>query len=124
MTRQPTDLKTVTSLNALRGHIKALHAGNFLHLFSAEKKIQVLRLLVALMSKQSGTIIFGSHRAATAERTAANSDGQWQTAEEFEATAIKAIGSDSFEIQTRIKENVPHVDQEFRKVIYWSIERR
>ncbi|EGO30024.1 hypothetical protein SERLADRAFT_359735 [Serpula lacrymans var. lacrymans S7.9] len=54
-------LNTVTTLNALRGHISALHAAAFFHLFSEEQQLAVGRSLAPLLSPLPGSVIFGYH---------------------------------------------------------------
>ncbi|PFH52913.1 hypothetical protein AMATHDRAFT_1651 [Amanita thiersii Skay4041] len=55
------DLKSLKSLNPLQGHISAIHASSFFHLFNEEKQLELARKLATLLSPASGSVIFGSH---------------------------------------------------------------
>lgn len=55
------DLRTLTSLNPLRGHVSAIHASAFFHLFDEEKQFQLARALAGLLSPESGSMILGAH---------------------------------------------------------------
>jgi len=54
-------LNTLTSLNPLRGHVSAIHASSFFHLFGEEQQLQLGRSVAGLLSSEQGSIIFGSH---------------------------------------------------------------
>ncbi|KAI0336234.1 hypothetical protein GY45DRAFT_591939 [Cubamyces sp. BRFM 1775] len=58
------DLSGLTSLNPLRGHISAIHASAFFHLFDEAKQEHVARALAGLLSAEPGSIIFGTHGSA------------------------------------------------------------
>ncbi|EIW65003.1 uncharacterized protein TRAVEDRAFT_42402 [Trametes versicolor FP-101664 SS1] len=55
------ELSTLTSLNPLRGHVSAIHASAFFHLFSEEKQLQLARKLAGLLSPVRGSMILGWH---------------------------------------------------------------
>ncbi|EIW83297.1 hypothetical protein CONPUDRAFT_152322 [Coniophora puteana RWD-64-598 SS2] len=59
----PPDLSSdsLTSLNPLRGHVSALHASAFFHLFDEEQQLDLARRLAGLLSPEPGSIIFGAH---------------------------------------------------------------
>ncbi|KAI0735566.1 hypothetical protein C8Q76DRAFT_765975 [Earliella scabrosa] len=54
-------LTTLTSLNPLRGHVSAIHASLFFHLFDEEKQLQLARALAGLLSPEPGSMIVGAH---------------------------------------------------------------
>jgi hypothetical protein len=54
-------LSSLTSLTPLRGHVSAIHASSFFHLFDEEKQLLLAKRLAALLSPRSGSVIFGSH---------------------------------------------------------------
>lgn len=58
---KPTSLVALTSLNPLRGHVTAIHASLFFHLFEEEKQLELARRLAALLSPEPGSVIFGGH---------------------------------------------------------------
>ncbi len=55
------DLQSLTSLTPLKGHISAIHASSFVHLFNKEQQTQVCKALASLLSPEPGSTIFGSH---------------------------------------------------------------
>lgn len=57
------DLKTLTSLNPLHGHVSAIHASSFFHLFREAQQQHLAQALAGLLSPQPGSIIFGQHGA-------------------------------------------------------------
>ncbi|KAI0087629.1 hypothetical protein BDY19DRAFT_954634 [Irpex rosettiformis] len=59
----PLDLRTLTSLNPLRGQVSALFAGSFFHLFSFDQQYEIARALAGLLSPQPGSVLFGLHGA-------------------------------------------------------------
>ncbi|KAF7791668.1 hypothetical protein EIP86_002691 [Pleurotus ostreatoroseus] len=61
----PPALNNLTSLTPLNGHLSAIHASAFFHLFSEEKQLEVARLLAPLLSPEPGSIVFGGHLGAT-----------------------------------------------------------
>ncbi|EIW76347.1 hypothetical protein CONPUDRAFT_130924 [Coniophora puteana RWD-64-598 SS2] len=58
---RPKDLSSITSVNPLRGHVSAIHASAFFHLFSKEKQADLASRLAGLLSAEPGSIIFGAH---------------------------------------------------------------
>ena len=59
----PPPVESVNSLTELRGHISAIYASSFFHLFDEDKQLEVGRRLAALLDPRPGSIIFGSHGA-------------------------------------------------------------
>lgn len=62
---QRPDLKTLTSLNPLRGHASAVYTAAFFHLFREEAQTQIARALAGLLSPEPGSMIFGVHGGKT-----------------------------------------------------------
>jgi hypothetical protein len=60
-TGPPPDLRSLTSLNPLRGRVSAIHATSFFHLFNEEKQFHLARALAGLLSPEPGSMIFGLH---------------------------------------------------------------
>ncbi|KAJ8518181.1 hypothetical protein ONZ45_g4716 [Pleurotus djamor] len=54
-------LPSLTSLIPLQGHISAIHASAFIHLFNEEQQLQICKLLATLLSPEPGSVIFGCH---------------------------------------------------------------
>ncbi|KAF8896607.1 hypothetical protein BD779DRAFT_597846 [Infundibulicybe gibba] len=59
------DLKTLGSLTPLQGHLSAIHATHFFHLFNEEQQLALARQLASLLSPRAGSVLFGSHVAMT-----------------------------------------------------------
>ncbi|KAA1474305.1 hypothetical protein DENSPDRAFT_882696 [Dentipellis sp. KUC8613] len=51
----------LTSLNPLRGHVSAIHASAFFHLFTADQQRAIAHKVAALLAPQPGSVIFGDH---------------------------------------------------------------
>jgi hypothetical protein len=56
---RPADLHTLTSLNPLRGHVSALFAGAFFHLFDEDGQARAARRLAGLLSPEPGSMLMG-----------------------------------------------------------------
>ncbi|KAI8983391.1 hypothetical protein BD414DRAFT_490779 [Trametes punicea] len=77
------ELSTLTSLNPLRGHVSAIHASAFFHLFDEDKQFQLAQALAGLLSPEPGSMLLGSHggrpekgyRAETGTRQRAHGGG-------------------------------------------------
>ena len=54
-------LKTLTSLNPLRGHVSAIYTASFFHLFSEQDQLCIAKKLASLLSPESGSMILGAH---------------------------------------------------------------
>ncbi|KAI0666275.1 hypothetical protein C8Q78DRAFT_1083214 [Trametes maxima] len=61
-------LATLTSLNPLHGHISAIHASLFFHLFNEEQQLHLAHALGGLLSPLPGSMILGVHRGAPEKR--------------------------------------------------------
>jgi hypothetical protein len=72
------DLKSLISLTLLQGHISAIYAASFFHLFDESKQLQIARQLGSLLSPLPGSSIFGGHVGSPVKeiRTYKNSDFQ------------------------------------------------
>jgi hypothetical protein len=55
------NLLALSSLTPLQGHVSAIHASAFFHLFEEETQLQIARRLATLLSPAPGSVIFGSH---------------------------------------------------------------
>ena len=76
-------LAELSSLNPLRGHVSAIHASSFFHLFNEEKQLELARKLAALLSPEPGSMLFGMHvgrpeKGLRVEAIRANSKGTEQ----------------------------------------------
>lgn len=55
---KPSEVET---LSALAGHVSAIHATNFFHLFEEPTQLTLARLFAGLLDPRPGSMIFGSH---------------------------------------------------------------
>ncbi len=58
------DLPTLTSLNPLHGHVAAIHASSFFHLFNEEQQLHLARAMAGLLCPLPGSMIIGTHAGA------------------------------------------------------------
>ncbi len=54
-------LQTLTSLNPLRGHVSAIHASAFFHLFGEAEQFHLAKAIAGLLSPKPGSMILGAH---------------------------------------------------------------
>ena len=52
-------LKSLTSLNPLRGHVSAVYLGKFMHVFDEPSQARIVRTLAGLLSPAPGSLLFG-----------------------------------------------------------------
>lgn len=57
----PPVLSALTNLTPLVGHVSAIHASAFFHLFDEERQLQLVKIFSSLLSPEPGSIVFGSH---------------------------------------------------------------
>ncbi|KAJ8487389.1 hypothetical protein ONZ45_g14360 [Pleurotus djamor] len=57
----PPDLKHLKSLTSLQGHVSAIHASWFFHLFDERKQFELAKRMASLLSPRPGSVIFGVH---------------------------------------------------------------
>lgn len=60
----PPTLNSLTALTPLVGHLSAIHASSFFHLFTEEKQLEAARLVAPLLSPEPGSLIFGGQIGA------------------------------------------------------------
>jgi hypothetical protein len=60
-TPRPVDLGTLKSLTPLQGHVSAIHASAFFHLFTEEEQVTLAKQVASLLSPEPGSVIFGVH---------------------------------------------------------------
>ena len=58
---RPVNLGSLKSLTPLQGHVSAIFAGSFFHLFGEDQQLELARRLAALLSPLPGSVIFGVH---------------------------------------------------------------
>jgi len=70
------NLRSVTTLTPLIGHVSAIHASSFFHLFNEAQQFELAQKMASLLSPQAGSVIFGVHRGQLQKGTRINSRGQ------------------------------------------------
>ncbi|KZT71790.1 hypothetical protein DAEQUDRAFT_687159 [Daedalea quercina L-15889] len=60
-TTPPPALASLKVLTPLNGHVSAIHASSFFHLFDEEKQLELARKLAGLLSPVPGSVILGGH---------------------------------------------------------------
>ncbi|KAJ3573129.1 hypothetical protein NP233_g2621 [Leucocoprinus birnbaumii] len=60
-TTRPADLRSLKSLTPLQGHVSAIHASCFFHLFNEDQQHTLAKQVATLLSPEPGSVIFGVH---------------------------------------------------------------
>ncbi|KAH9910455.1 uncharacterized protein B0H18DRAFT_895535 [Fomitopsis serialis] len=60
-TTPPPALAALRTLSPLNGHVSAIHASSFFHLFNEEQQLELARKLAGLLSPVPGSMIVGVH---------------------------------------------------------------
>ncbi|KAJ7590107.1 hypothetical protein C8J56DRAFT_588891 [Mycena floridula] len=68
-------LGSVKSLTPLQGHVSAIHASAFFHLFDEEKQLELAKEVATLLSPLPGSVIFGIHRGLPVKGFRKGNDG-------------------------------------------------
>ncbi|KAI1797519.1 hypothetical protein LXA43DRAFT_877015 [Ganoderma leucocontextum] len=131
------DLSTITSLNPLRGHVSAIHASAFFHLFDEEKQLQLAKALAGLLSPEPGSMLLGAHggrpeKGLRVEMSRSNSHGitmfchspeSWVElwdGQVFEKGTVK-VDAGLVEIK---RPDLTHVSEETKfYFLWWSVTR-
>ncbi|KAF8638313.1 hypothetical protein AX17_002333 [Amanita inopinata Kibby_2008] len=123
------DLKSLTSLTPLQGHVSAIHASSFFHLFDEEKQLYLARQLATLLSSAPGSVIFGGHggkpaKGARSEVIAGASSAMfchspesWRELWDGQVFTKGAVHVETTLIEIRRPDLVLHVD----KAVYWLL---
>ncbi|KAG6918961.1 hypothetical protein DXG01_010200 [Tephrocybe rancida] len=70
------NLDALTSLTPLQGHISAIHASSFFHLFSEHRQHELAQRVATLLSPLPGSVIFGSHIGRPEKGIADDTEGE------------------------------------------------
>jgi len=70
------DLRSATTLTPLIGHVSAIHASAFFHLFEEAQQFELAQKMASLLSPQAGSMIFGSHMAQVQKGTRVTAWGE------------------------------------------------
>lgn len=125
------NLDNLTSLNSLRGHVSAIHATAFFHLFKEDKQLHMARALAGLLSAEPGSVILGAHTGAQEKGVVnkiyqgvdvdmfAHSPESWMAmwdGEVFEKGMVK-VEAEFKEVSTVVGSDEPY------PLLYWSVTR-
>ena len=104
----PPALDKVESFNPLRGHVSAIFAGSFFHLFGEEQQTEIARKFGGLLSPEPGSMVIGSH-AGRVEKGYFVPTGQKKykifchSEESWRLLWEDILGRDNVEVQTRLR---------------------
>ncbi|KZV95797.1 hypothetical protein EXIGLDRAFT_734645 [Exidia glandulosa HHB12029] len=91
------------SLVPLQGHVSALHASAFFHLFDEAKQVEVAKRCAALLSKEPGSLIFGTHGGAASARAFEDRDAYAHSPESWATMWMKQVITDgSIAVEARL----------------------
>ncbi|KZV95798.1 hypothetical protein EXIGLDRAFT_834083 [Exidia glandulosa HHB12029] len=91
------------SLVPLQGHVSALHTSAFFHLFDEEKQLEIAKRCAALLSKEPGSLIFGSHGGALTARPFADRDAYAHSPESWKKMwEEEAVPDGSFVVEAKV----------------------
>lgn len=127
------DLKSLTSLTPLQGHVSVIYTGAFFHLFNEPEQLQVARQLASLLSPLPGSIILGCHvgnlvkgtklNAASGRITFCHSPESWKDLWERQVFEKGEVLVDTHIVELAYKSNErPEVDKAYW--LSWSVARR
>ncbi|TFK50836.1 hypothetical protein OE88DRAFT_1659936 [Heliocybe sulcata] len=105
------DLQSVTALTPLIGHVSAVHASAFFHLFDEAGQFELAQRMASLLSPQPGSIIFGSHRGLPQKGMRTNARGQQSFAHSPESWDELWNGSIFEKGRVRVDARVVQVDR-------------
>jgi hypothetical protein len=124
------DLKSLTSLTPLQGHVSAIYTGAFFHLFDEPGQFRVARQLASLLSPLPGSIILGGHvgnlvkgtklNAASGRMTFCHSPESWKDLWEEQVFEKGEVLVDTHIVELAYKSN-ERVDKVYW--LSWSITR-
>jgi len=137
-TVRPDNLSSLTSLNPLKGHISAIHASLFFHLFDEEMQLDAARRTATLLCPEKGSVIFGRHyvRSTQGMRTEVLADGTvhtqfWHSPESWRQLWEKQVFEDfqgSVRVEMELEVSTEYTVMESKKdaVLYmmnWCITK-
>ena len=128
---------SVTTLTELRGHISAIHASSFFHLFDEEKQFDLAKRIGSLLDLRPGSIIFGSHggtpvkgqrQGSFIRKAFAHSPESWTELWEeqiFERGQVKVTATlvEVDLVAERVNRIPPLVEGYKPYWLFWSVER-
>ncbi|KAJ3970848.1 hypothetical protein EV361DRAFT_914124 [Lentinula raphanica] len=130
------DLKSLTSLNPLRGHLSACFCGAFFHLFGEDGQKQIASALASLLSPEPGSMIFGVH-GSRVERGFWHPTGSERymfchSPESWKELWEDLWGKDHVEVKARLRKEIGGDDlfgtypgnKDPYHVMEWSVTRR
>ncbi|KIK57807.1 hypothetical protein GYMLUDRAFT_46002 [Collybiopsis luxurians FD-317 M1] len=113
------------TVNFLRGHLSAIHASAFFHLFNKEGQLIAAKKLASLLSPLPGSIIFGSQRGAaepyeetddTGTTFYRRSPGSWKEMWEREVFG----GKEMITVEVRLQRNEKEASGD---LLWWIVTR-
>ncbi|KAF8816992.1 hypothetical protein BYT27DRAFT_7154095 [Phlegmacium glaucopus] len=107
-------LKTLTSLNLLRGHVSAIYVASFFHLFSEQDQLRIAKKLASLLSPEPGSMLLGIHLGHHIEgiwgRDTVNIRIFCHSPESWKVMWDNVFGKGQVEVKARLKAGLGGVD--------------
>jgi hypothetical protein len=105
--KPPLPLSSLTSLTPLKGHVSAIHASSFFHLFSEERQKILCRIVDALLSPEPGSIAFGNQLGAADGKENGSTEGSTglgfrHSEASWKKMWVEAVGEGKFEVMARV----------------------
>ena len=135
-TKRPDNLHEIVSLNELHGHVTAIFAGAFFHLFDEATQTSIARKLAGLLSPEPGSIILGVHggmaEAGTWNPTGSNRFMFCHSPKSWIELWVGIFGEGNVDVSARLREEEGGLDffgtypgnQVQFHVLEWSIVRK
>ncbi|KAF5343943.1 hypothetical protein D9756_011511 [Leucocoprinus leucothites] len=133
---RPKDLQKVKTLNELQGHVSAIFAGAFFHLFKEEMQTEIARKLAGLLSPEPGSMLLGM-QGGKKEVGVWNPTGSdrfmfCHSPESWRELWENIFGKGNVEVHARIRKEEGGLDfygtypgnREQYQVLEWSVERK
>lgn len=118
----PPALSSLTSLTPLRGHVAAIHASAFFHLFDEPQQLAAAKALASLLSPLPGSLIFGSHvglpQKGYHSKMFCHDPESWRQL--WDGTVFKA---GSVQVQVELRDYHDLAAALFGHILYWSVKR-
>jgi len=104
LTQKPSNLHSLTSLNGLRSNTGCVSCFAFFHLFDLATQKKLATLILHLLNKQSGSVLFGGQRGLKEGQEDDEPVKKRHSAESFKALWIEVLGdrSEQYDIQSEL----------------------
>ena len=126
------DLRTLTALNPLHGHVSAIFAASFFHLFPEDAQVRLARALAGLLSPEPGSMIFGKQLGHLESgyvedpfipgRLFCHNPRSWSELWDGEVFPKDTVKVSAFVMEIP-KDRMPETDSSSLRLLIWSVTR-